>query len=153
MVQSIRRPISLLLAGLLACGGDGIGGPEATQLARAERLWNRSGVGARSYTMQQRRVCFCLDGDMFFEITVSGGTISRVVHASTGEPLPASFHARFRTVEALFAEIQAATGRGVLTGVEYDPTLGYPARVSLDPIPAAADDEVTYITRNVLPKP
>ena len=156
MQRPIRQTISLLLllAGALSCGDDGIAGPGSTELARAESRWNRSGIGAGSYTMHQFLSCFCLDAGTVYEITVSDNAIIRVVHAASGAELPASQYGRFRTVTALFDEIRVAIVRGnVLTAALYDPALGYPATVSLDRVPEAVDDEVSYVTRNVLRKP
>ena len=83
-----------------------------------------------------------------------GGGVTSVVHASTGVALPPSQHEWFRTVPALFAEMRSASARtDVLKEVAFDPALGYPTAVSLDPVAGMADDEVAYHTRNVTRKP
>jgi hypothetical protein len=58
----------------------------------------------------------------------------------------------FRTVDQLFAQArEGLTREGVVQSMAFDATLGYPTTLSLDPIRNAVDDEVTYVTSNVVP--
>jgi hypothetical protein len=135
------------------CGDDGPTGPAPSDLARAEARWNRAGIGD-AYTMRQRRACFCIDGAVTYEVTVRGGAIVAMRDPATGQTLPAERHQWFRTVRQLFDETRIALQRdGVLQEVVYDPSLGYPTRLSLDPIRNAADDEVLYVTTDVVRLP
>lgn len=100
--------------------------------------------------MVQRVVCFCAIANVSYRITVNGASITDVVNDRNDVPLAPSNWGAFKTVAQLFDAIRAAQGKvGTLKTVEYDPTLGFPRTVSLDPILNAVDDEVSYVTNSV----
>lgn len=145
---------ALLLAAAPACGDDG--GPTQPQrldLAAAEARWAATRPAGDRYTMRQRRLCYCPSIDPH-TVRVEGGRIVSVVNDATGELLDADQRSWFRTVPELFDEVRRAIGqRGVLQSVSYHDTMGYPTRLSLDPVPMAIDDEVTWETSSVAPIP
>lgn len=152
----MTRPLLFLavlaVLAIIACGDPA--SPEQDDLTRAEARWAATGLNARGYVLQQQRACFCPDAQTVYTVTVRGGDVVLVSDPTTGLTLTADHNARFRTVPALFEEIRAAMrGPAVLLEVSYDPQRGFPRVVSLDRIPAAADDEVTYATSSVTPAP
>jgi len=54
-------------------------------------------------------------------------------------------------VDELFAVILDAIAQGAdELGVEYDPLLGYPRLIAIDPDRQTVDEEVTYRTANLI---
>ena len=146
-----------LLAALVALGcgsssvtGGGIGGPLANPLSAAQALWVSKKPAGDRYVMVQRVVCFCAIANVSYRITVNGASITDVVNDRNDVPLAPSNWGTFKSVAQLFDAVRAAQGKvGTLKTVEYDSTLGFPRTVSLDPIPNAVDDEVSYVTNSV----
>lgn len=147
------RLAGVLLGLLLLVGGcSDPTGPEEARLTAAQRRWEAKRPASNSYTMQQRVVCFCITGATTFQVTVTTGTITRAVNLATGEPMSVTLLTIFRTVDQLFMQArEGLTREGVVTSMAFDATLGYPTTLSLDPIRNAIDDEVTYVTSNVVP--
>lgn len=71
------------------------------------------------------------------------------------QPMPASkawadFADRHNTIEKVFGLIEKALAdKAERVEVDYDPVLGFPARVVIDPLKQAADDETYYTIDNV----
>lgn len=133
----------------VACSDDSPTGLPDNELTRAERRWQMNGPGNGRYLMRQQRICFCGDYMITYDVTVAGGVPTRVL-SPTGLELPASMLASFRSVEQMFAELRAGLATGAVKEVAYDAQMGYPAVLSLDPQPNAADDEILYRTSNVV---
>jgi hypothetical protein len=137
---------------LVGCGDDGLTDAGVLDLTRAQGRWTRSGLSGATYTMRQRRACYCLDSGIPFIVRVSGNRVVSVTDPRTGVAVPAEQLAWFRTVDELFTETRVGMGtKDVLTAVEFDAALGYPRTLSLDPVPGAVDDEIAYLTSDVIP--
>jgi len=146
----MRVVLALSLLALVACGDDPVS-PHVAALDEAEALWNRTKPASGSYSYDQQVMCFCPYGASTFRVTVTAGAITRVHDPQTASDLPANQFSRFRTVDQLFGEVRSALAKsGVLTTVEYHPTMGFPSKVSLDPVKNAVDDEVAYFTAFLL---
>ena len=151
----------VLLAALMVLGcssssvtGGGGGGPQADPLTAAQALWAAKKPAGDRYVMVQRVVCFCAIANVSYRITVNGASITDVVNDRTDAPLASSSWGTFKTVAQLFDAVRAAQAKvGTLKAVEYDPTLGFPRTVSLDPILNAIDDEVSYVTISIRAAP
>lgn len=139
--------VSLML--LSACAHDPTS-PEQNALNVAVAQWNSARSASNSYLMEQQVACFCPYGGTTFEVSVSAGVVvsARALNTNGVEgPVQLS---SFRTVDQLFDEIRAALRKsGTLIALAFDPALGFPVTVSLDPVKNAIDDEVSYQTRKV----
>jgi hypothetical protein len=145
--------VALLLSGAPACGDGAPTRPQMRDLAAAEARWAATRPAGDRYTMRQRRLCFCPAVEPH-TVRVEGGRIVSVVNDATGEILDADRRGWYRTVPELFDEVRRAIGqRGVLRAVSYHDTMGYPTRLSLDPLPDAIDDEIVWETSAVAPIP
>ena len=132
----------------------GGGGPPSDPLTAAQALWASKKPAGDRYVMVQRVVCFCTIANVSYRITVNGASITDVVNDRTDVPLAVSSWGTFKTVAQLFDAVRAAKAKvGTLKTVEYDPTLGFPRTVSLDPILNAIDDEVSYVTISIRAAP
>jgi Family of unknown function (DUF6174) len=136
----------------ISCDESGPTGLQFSELSRAEHRWRVNGPRNGRYTMHQQRLCFCGDYMVTYELTVAAGVPTRIT-TPTGLDVPQSMWPSFRTVEQMFATLEAGLGTGAVKEVAYDAETGYPAVVSLDPLSHIADDEVTYRTSNITPKP
>ena len=127
--------------GLLALSGCADLSP-TDELTAAERRWQA--WGPASYDLAYFRSCECLRGDVV--VRVRGGDIEAVTY-SDGTAVPFDQAGLFPDVEGLFEMIRAEIRDGHVSGVDYDPTDGYPRRIALDfdgPDVNGADGEVTY---------
>lgn len=120
----------------MACGQQGRASQEALNTAIAQ--WRSSAPA--TYTIEYERLCLCANSGRFVA-TVTGTTVVSVDPPKGfggDDELPFAF-----TVERVFATLQSAIDRDAdRIEVEYDPQLGYPARVSIDVDRSAEDDEL-----------
>lgn len=130
---------------------------EAT-LAPAENLvpvfdkyqaqWTAAGI--TSYTMDQERLCFCASGAKA-RITVVNGVITAATYTATGDFVPAGVRSQYHTIPELFALMRSAyAATPDVIGIQWDPTLGYPLQLNVDPKKSIADDEYTINTTNLV---
>jgi hypothetical protein len=118
--------------------------PAAGELRENEQKWAAHNISDYSYTL--RIGCFCPQ-----EITspvvveVRNRTTVSVKYVDSGQPASNSSFDKANTVEDLFAIVRGAISQKAdkLT-VEYDPSLGYPTQISIDPIKDAVDEETAY---------
>ena len=141
------RGLSLVL--LIGCAHDPTS-PEQLALQVAVAQWTSVRPSSNSYLMEQQVACFCPYGGTTFEVSVNAGVVvsARALNTNGAEgPVQLS---SFRTVDQLFDEIRGALRTsGTLVALAFDPALGFPITVSLDPVKNAIDDEVSYQTRTV----
>lgn len=127
----------LLLLSVLLAIVVGACAKEERQLDAARRRWEAAGITSYRYDIVVR--CFCPPLDAGVEVT--DGVVTAVAPLTEGATAPDG-----RTIDELFADLErelASEGRGEYT-IEYHPDLGYPVRVTADPILLAIDDEYSY---------
>jgi hypothetical protein len=89
--------------------------------------WNAAGI--RSYEYHYDRICFCPPASGVVRVE-DGQVVS--ARLDTGRELDASEAADFPTVDQLFDGIQSAIDQNYASiQVEFDPTVGYPTRISI----------------------
>jgi len=125
------------LLGLTAC--DPFGDSDFDRYERARAQWDRAHVV--TYEMTLNVSCFCaIVGPMV--VSVRDGAVVSAHRVSDGAAVDIRY---VPTVDDIFDRIRDALkakhGNIVL---EFNDSLGYPARASLDPIVNAVDDEVDY---------
>lgn len=115
-----------------------------SELNVARGRW--SSRGPASYRYQFQYLCFCPASLVTpVEIQVREGRVTAVLDPATGKPAPAAPGRPSPTVEDLFAVVQQALDRDVdWMDVQYDPVLGYPAVIRIDPDTRMADEEQSY---------
>lgn len=138
-------PLTALL--LVSCSGGSssqTGSDEAAGLRRAQARWARAGVRDYAYTV--RVLAFAPGVQRPARVTVQNG---RTVSITPGDNDPTLLEnngqvfAAYATLDDLFGVIQRAiNARADSLDVDYDPTLGYPTRITIDYIRLAADDEL-----------
>lgn len=133
----------MLLVALAGCHDPTAPG-EGAELAAARERWARHGPA--SYSVTVLRGCECLremSGPVV--VTVVRRAVVARAYVDGGAAVAVALAEHFPSVEELFARIDAARrARVARLQVTYDPASGQPVRVLIDPIAAAADDEVTY---------
>ena len=116
---------------------------EAVQadLDTQRQKWQSLNVDEYAYRLQ--RICNCIEEYTDPGIVnVSGGEITSVEHALTGDPLNPSF---FLTVDGLFDQVQAAIDSHAEEIVaNYDVSFGYPVSLDIDFVAPIVDEEVSY---------
>ncbi len=137
-----------ILVGLVMFSGcSGTESESLLLLKQNENKWTtQSQLFNQSYTYTIRIGCFCPeDITSPVSVLVFSGKTDSVVYQENGTPATKEVFATIDTIEDLFAIIRNAINDEVdeLT-VEYDPILGYPASISIDPIKTAVDEERGY---------
>jgi uncharacterized protein DUF6174 len=115
---------------------------EADDVTRHRRQWESQRI--TDYRVQSRLICFCVgDATMPVILQVRNRELVSVTRASDGAAVPPSEWAfRYYAIDALFDLIADAQAKGASqVRVTYDPQLGYPTQVYLDPSTRVADDE------------
>ena len=145
----MKRAIAYLALGALWACTDATG--PADDLLANRGKWLSQYLA--DYTYEYERWCFCRLGPQPVRLTVHDDSIVAAVVVATGEILTPADIARegFRTVDELFAVILDAIAQGAdELDVDYDPRLGYPRLIAIDPDHQSVDEEVTYRTANLI---
>ncbi|MBU1095230.1 MAG: hypothetical protein KKB34_02010 [Bacteroidetes bacterium] len=121
---------------------------ESLDLESAKAKWNNKRI--YSYTINEKVDCFCLNAGKFFEITVSGNTINKVVNIKNGQELDPQYWSLFQTVDDLFLLIDSLNPESMAKfEVDYNKSLGYPSMLNLDYSSQIADEEINYTLNNL----
>lgn len=145
---------SLALVALLAACGSSTGPDSLADLEHARTRWE--GRGFTDYAFETRRDCFCAPAlTRPVRITVLDDSISSVLDITTDSMIPFPAAANWYTVEDLFTVIDSAARRAATSSfdVEYDPDLGYPNTLEVNPRPDLADAGVRYTITLLVPAP
>jgi hypothetical protein len=111
-------------------------------------------AGLRHYQYRFTRSCFCKAAMLSGTVTVRDGVVVSVTDAfdgRLGQPIANADIAQFKSIEQLFQVIRdAKSNHADVIAVTYDLTLKYPARIALDYILLAVDEEISYEASEVV---
>ena len=120
----------------------------------AQARWQNAHI--LHYRYQLSVSCFCAFRDrMPLSVEVANGAVQSMKY-SDGTPVPQDqleTFARYAPIETMFSFTADALHRADEVKVEYDPTYGFPARLQIDYIKAAVDDELALSVTNFEPLP
>jgi hypothetical protein len=137
-----------MLAGLAVFSGCSGSESKAMQILKQnEKKWaEQSKLFNQNYTYTMRIGCFCpQDITSPVNVLVMSGKTDSVVYQRDGTPATNEVFASVDTIEDLFTIIRKAiVDKADELNVEYDPILGYPSSISIDPIKTAIDEERGY---------
>lgn len=121
------------------------------ELKENEQRWATQGIADYQYRLQIQ--CFCpQEVTQPVVIHVRNMTTISVVNAMTGEPVPGEYFTRADNIDKLFDVVQDAISRKAdQILVSYDSSLGYPARIHIDFVKQAVDDEIVYDISSLTP--
>ena len=127
---------------------------ESDALRRNREIWRYYSGADPNYDMEFERICFCPEEYRGpFKIRVRLGVIESATYLSdsvAGSTVDPDILKNLLTVDGVFNEVQAALDRGYADlRVTYDETGGYPTSVYIDTDTMIADDEMTFVVRNV----
>lgn len=122
-------------------------------LTDRQTLWQENNI--KDYVITYDVTCFC--ANEVKEVTVTNGTISNVVikdhNGGILRQIPESEFAEYYTVTDLFNLIEDLNKTVDILKIQFDPTLGYPTTIEVDPhaercdctgCSSVVDDEYTY---------
>lgn len=142
--------MAVLAATMAACGLVDPDPWEARreQLEQARAVWESAGID--SYVYDLTRICYACGGGRL-AVTVTDGVVTGAV-GDEGEPVPEGALPTVETVGGLFDVVERAIDREA-DGFEvrYDPELGYPTLIDLDPDRHAIDEEIRYEASDLVP--
>jgi Family of unknown function (DUF6174) len=109
-------------------------------------LWNSKNLGHYSYTLDQAGQ----RGLISMQLEVMNGSLVSAKYVGSGATVAVDERPKTFKVEAFFDLIDTTQNRGGKVNVlKFDAALGYPTQIDLDPLPTAADDEVSYKLSNL----
>lgn len=110
-------------------------------IADARARWQAHGL--KSYSIEQKMICFCPPPHGFVRLTIKDNKIVEATDLDNGQPLSKEKLDWFQTVDALFDWLEATKALNpVRLEVEYDAIYGYPRKISFDYGENIADDEL-----------
>ena len=118
---------------------------ESASLRTARALWSEQHID--SYQFSLRRLCECLpEWTRPVAIVVHEDAVVSLTDAETGAAISPDRAQYYFTIDGLFEVIADAIRReAAQVDIEYDDTLGFPRRVSIDYNAETADDEIFYV--------
>ena len=147
--RPMRAALVIILVGVAACG-------DVTAVDRRIGMLRSFWEGQRpaSYRITVSRSCECMsETSAPAVVEVTNGVVTSRHYVHTGEPVPPQYAGSFPTIDGLFEIIEAARrDRVARLDVTYDPTYGYPSRISIDHVANMVDDEVVISARGFEPR-
>jgi hypothetical protein len=144
MKKLILIVMALVLAG---CAAAGNALDNQSEIEQNREKWQDAGIS--HYRFHLSISCFCVFvEDMPLIIEVQDGEVVSMEFESGKEIDPSllELFEKYATIDRVFAEVEAGLNGGAdNVVVQYDPTYGFPAEVTLDFEQQAADDEL-YLT-------
>ncbi len=97
-----------------------------------------------NYKFSLKVQCFCGEAPASpVSIEVRNGVAKSIINIRTGDPVEYPFFSSYDTIPKLFSLIELRLGKKMDSfSVEYDATLGYPKKISIDESRNTADDEL-----------
>lgn len=134
--------LGLLLGVCVACSDAPL--MPALDLAAAQSRWQAH--GPPSYVFDLQLSCFCLQETFGrVSITVVDGRFVGAIRADSGTSVDSLLFENYLTVDRAFETThRLLEAKPASFAASYDPSLGYPTMVSVDPIARAVDDELTF---------
>jgi Family of unknown function (DUF6174) len=120
-------------------------------MPQARVLWNSKNLSNYSYTLQ--RACFCFpDYTKAIRLEVLNGALTSAKYVDSGTDVSDNIRPNIFKIESFFDLIDSTKAQGgKVDGLQFDAVLGYPTQMDLDPIPLAADDEISYKLSDLIP--
>ncbi len=141
----MKRLLLFTLLVLLVLTAAGCGNfRQGRALSRNLTLWESQDI--THYRFQLQVSCFCPFMDLMpLTVEVRDGQLIAMFDSS-GQPIPADrleMFDRYAGIDKVFELVdQAISGKADEVSVTYNPTYGFPSRVSIDYIKMAVDDEL-----------
>ena len=112
-----------------------------SHITEPEARWQAYAL--KSYTIEQRRICFCIFAHGFVKLVVQNNKIVAGTDLTNGQPVPADILQYYQTIDELFDWIEQRQAENpARLEVEYDARFGYPRKIAFDYSTAIADDEL-----------
>lgn len=103
--------------------------------------------GLHEYTIDQARICFCLEGGQAMRIAVRSDTIASIVNLSDGLTVISPLSKYYLTVDSLFGIIHNPGTDSLV--VTYNEMYGYPEVLDINPQLHPVDGGVLYTTSSL----
>jgi hypothetical protein len=146
--MSVHKGLTIKLASLLIwivffSGCSITSEPNPQSVEEYFREWKSKNI--KNYTIEQQRLCFCIEAGYTAKISVTNNIITNVVNTSTGEQVKPERWYLFKTIEELFSILLEIDESKVHSSkIEYDEKYYFPTYFYVDPIKEAVDEEYGY---------
>jgi hypothetical protein len=138
----MRLLLCLIIAAIFIPACDSIAPDNATG---AYDIWRAAGI--HNYTVDQMRSCFCPEGGETIRITVRSDSIISVVRIADNSEVPLPLRSAYLTIDSLFGIIRSPHNDSI--AVLYNPRLGYPERLDVNPQLHPVDGGFLIVTSNL----
>ncbi|MDP4176258.1 MAG: DUF6174 domain-containing protein [Bacteroidota bacterium] len=107
--------------------------------------WHRNKQS--NYTIDQSRVCECIDGGQTMRVIVRNDTVFQVIRLSDNTALSYKESKRYLTIDSLFGIIRYSKRDSLV--INYNQQFGYPEKLDINPQMHPVDGGVLYNTTNL----
>ncbi len=114
----------------------------APTVLTAHELWQSKKIS--SYTIDQKKFCYCPDANTPVRITVKADTIFSIIEIADNQLLDKNY---FLSINSMFEMIAAEEYDSIV--VRYNKEFGYPEFLDIDPQLRPVDGGVLYETSNL----
>lgn len=108
-------------------------------------LWQSYGLS--NYTIDQTRMCFCVERGVTMRVIVRADTVSHVIRVSDDSPVAPPLAHSYVTIDSLFSIVR--NGRGDSIVAVYNRQYGYPEELHINPQRVPVDGGLSYTTSNL----
>jgi hypothetical protein len=151
-MRGVRSVVAVASAAMVCSWGKANAGEnlELSTLNQKRAIWEDHGLESYNYFYQLN--CFCVAESVRpVKIAVEGGVVVSVLDTETGQNLDI---ARFQTVNYLFDQLNFyVVDQSDVVLADFDPALGYPVSVYVDPDIGLYDEEFSYVASDVTSAP
>lgn len=121
------------------------GGVNKAEIERNRRLWHGSGIVNYRMTVDVQKTGHATPmGKFIIEVRDRQAVSIKMANDPTRDAMTERF-ALYDTIDDIFERIEVASvQRPDKMDIEYDPKLGYPKKLNLDPNTSAMDDELFF---------
>lgn len=118
------------------------------ELEKNRQLWRSQKINRYQFTYQQQ--CFCVaPGNIPLKVAVKNDKITQVIDLKNNQMIT---NLGFpKTIDQLFQILEKAIqSKADEISVTYDPKLGYPTKIAIDYQKILADEETSYLAKDLI---
>lgn len=118
------------------------------QLEENRTKWRAAGL--RDYQFELDVVCFC--SALPAVVSVAAGEVQAAHYVHDGSPVQPADLGQYHTIDGLFDLAEAAMEEDPdFMSVKFDPDLGFPTEIQIDPIACMYDEQTTFLVSDLVP--
>jgi len=139
----------VLVLVLSACSASG-----KSELQQNREKWEAQNIDHYRYSVVVTCFCIFAGAEVTYEVQ-NGQVVDQTIQPHPDRQIDpteiSGFYQEYNTIEKVFDYLEKASNEADEVTVQYDPTYGFPAEISVDNIKEAIDDEIYLSLNNLEP--